>query len=63
MTPQIIYLSLVVFNLLCSMVLHGKEIKKPDTHYNFYRSFFYHSIGISLLYWGGFFDVLTGGAR
>ena len=54
MIPQIIYLVLIFAGLLLSANLHGKE--KKGKH-NFWNHIFNTVITISLLYWGGFFDV------
>jgi hypothetical protein len=54
MFPQIIYLILVFFGLLLSAHRHGKPKKGTE-------NFFEYSVavvcGLTLLYWGGFFDV------
>lgn len=54
MIPQIIYLVLLFAGLLLSANMHGKE--KKGKH-NFWNHLFNTVITISLLYWGGFFDV------
>jgi hypothetical protein len=54
MTAQIIYLVLAFIGLLLAANKHGK----PKKNYNFWHSFIAMCIVLSLLYWGGFFDVL-----
>jgi hypothetical protein len=54
MVPQIIYLSLVFMGLLIGANQHGKE----RTPHNFWNTLVATIITISLLYWGGFFDVM-----
>ena len=52
MAPQIIYLFLFFINLLVTAHMHGK----PKGEFNFWITFFGSSIGILLLFWGGFFE-------
>ena len=55
MVPQIIYLSLVFIGLLIAANQHGKE----RTPHNFWVTLVASLIPISLMYWGGFFDVMV----
>ena len=54
MVPQIIYLSLVFIGLLLVANQHG-QVRAPQ---NFWNTLIATVITISLLYWGGFFDVM-----
>lgn len=54
MIPQIIYLTLTFIGLLFAANKHGK----PRDDYNFWHLLITGCIVLSLLYWGGFFDVL-----
>lgn len=55
MEPQIIYLSLVFVGLLIAANQHGKE-RSP---HNFWVTLVATLITVSLLFWGGFFDVIS----
>jgi len=55
MTPQLIYLCLVFMSLGINISEHGKIEEKPK---NAWYSILSISIGLGLLYWGGFFDCL-----
>ena len=55
MLPQIIYLILMGLGLGVSLSDHGKD--KTGKH-NFFVKFFATMLGLALLYWGGFFDIL-----
>jgi len=54
MVPQIIYLSLVFIGLLLDANQHG-QVRTP---HNFWNTLVATGITISLLCWGGFFDVM-----
>lgn len=55
MIPQIIMLSLIAISLLISANKHGQLKKGRES---FWISVLSIAIGQSLLYWGGFYDVL-----
>jgi hypothetical protein len=50
--PQIIFVSIIGINLLCTAYLHGKP---KDGKYSFWSSLSSAAILIGLLMWGGFF--------
>lgn len=50
--PQIIWITLVVFNMVYIAINHGKE--QPP--YNAYASLVSIVLQFALLYWGGFFN-------
>lgn len=54
MIPQLIYLSLIFIGLLLNAHMHNKPRKGE---YSFWMSFLNAVINLSLLYFGGFFDV------
>lgn len=56
MIPQIIVLAFVAFGLVISFIEDGKD-KKPGKH-EFKWTVVSTTLTLSLLYWGGFFDVL-----
>lgn len=53
MIPQIIWLTFTFISFLMSANLHGKEKKGKN---NFWVDLIFKGLGLSLLYWGGFFD-------
>ncbi len=55
MIPQLVYIALVFLALGISCVTHGTP--KTGNH-SVFAYLISLSIGLSLLYWGGFFDVL-----
>ena len=55
MTPQIIYLLLVLAGLLVRAHEHG-NLRKGK--HNFWISLISLSLSMYILYWGGFFDVI-----
>lgn len=50
--PQIIYLSLTFMGLLYAAHKHGEKKKEE---YNIFVSLVAKAIGVSILWWGGFF--------
>ena len=54
MIPQIIYLSILFIGLLLAANLHGKP---KEGEYNFWTTFLSYIIILTLLFYGGFFDV------
>lgn len=48
--PQIIWLVLVVIGVTASLFLHGRVVRL-----SFWRHLISASIGLGLLFWGGFF--------
>ena len=56
MVPQIIYISLFLISLGITLAKQG-ELRKPRK-YNTIEFLLIRSIGIAILYYGGFFDVL-----
>lgn len=50
--PQIIWITLVIFNMVYVAINHGKE--QPP--YNAYVSLVSIALQFALLYWGGFFN-------
>lgn len=53
MTPQIIYLALILISLGINMARDGE----PD-EYNFLMAFISKALALWILYEGGFFDVM-----
>ena len=56
MIPQIIYLMLVMMGLGIHITRHGED-KKPDK-YNVWTKLMFSMMTITILYYGGFWDVL-----
>jgi hypothetical protein len=56
MTPQIIVLVIQFLALLLAANKHGKEKTGKE---NFWTTFVAGCISLSLLYWGGFYDVIV----
>ena len=52
MTPQLIFLGLLVLNIGISLAKHGD----PQPKYSFWSTFVSTLITVGLLYWGGFFN-------
>ena len=55
MAPQIIYIALFLIALVIAGYRHGKQKKG---RYNLWVELTALLLGILLLYWGGFFDIL-----
>lgn len=54
MIPQIIFLSLVLIGLMLNSFMHGKD---KTGKYNVFYHLIANLITLSLLYYGGFFNV------
>lgn len=55
MAPQLIYLALVFYGFGATCAKHGQQNTYSAGH-----SFVAVVLGLSLQYWGGFYDVLLG---
>lgn len=56
MIPQLIFLALMIMGLGVALAKDGEP---RDGHHSFFISLVVTSISAGLLWWGGFFDVLT----
>lgn len=51
-TPQIIWITLMAFNIVYTVINHGKE--QPP--HNAYATLVSMALQFAILYWGGFFN-------